>query len=474
MPDKILIVDDDPGIRDTLSDLIQELGYQTCTAQDGLAAISLLNAGPFLCVFTDIMMPNMSGIELIQKIKSRDISLPIIVITGYASLKIAVDAMKNGASDFLPKPFTVKQIELLLSKMQREKQLLEENKRYSDELQLRRLIDTLVGQLEDKAQEISSLQDMSERITSLKGIRDLVGAIEDVAGDMITDAQVCFYPLNRKSWKLIDPVAGTERTPDDELEHGCIARKEVPGVLDCGNYETVFPLMIEDQLFAALSIVSSKMLTTDEERKIAYFLQRAAERMENVALYEGLYENILSTLNSMAKIIDARDPYTSQHSTRVTMLATSLARALKISVDDLDILSIAASLHDIGKVGIPDHILLKPDRLTDEEFTVIKRHADIGADILNPIIPMRKESQIIRHHHERYDGKGYPLGLAGEDIPLLSRIITLADAYDAMTSDRPYRKGLAKEAALAEITRCRGTQFDPVIAGIFIETLGED
>lgn len=187
-------------------------------------------------------------------------------------------------------------------------------------------------------------------------------------------------------------------------------------------------------------------------------------------------------LFSLARLAESRDAETGDHLERIRCYVRIIAEEMvswnrhpeAMTGHFVDEIYLSSPLHDIGKVGIPDHILLKPDRLTDEEFTVIKRHADIGADILNPIIPMRKESQIIRHHHERYDGKGYPLGLAGEDIPLLSRIITLADAYDAMTSDRPYRKGLAKEAALAEITRCRGTQFDPVIAGIFIETLGED
>jgi HD-GYP domain-containing protein (c-di-GMP phosphodiesterase class II) len=119
-------------------------------------------------------------------------------------------------------------------------------------------------------------------------------------------------------------------------------------------------------------------------------------------------------------------------------------------------------------VGIPDNILLKPGKLTNEEFDVIKRHPDIGADILKPLPPMAKETEIIRHHHERYDGYGYPAGLKGNDIPYLSRIITLADSFDAMTSDRPYRKGMSIQDALEEIKRCKGKQFDPSLADTFI------
>jgi HD-GYP domain-containing protein (c-di-GMP phosphodiesterase class II) len=170
----------------------------------------------------------------------------------------------------------------------------------------------------------------------------------------------------------------------------------------------------------------------------------------------------------MAKILDARDPHTSQHSTRVTNFSLALANIIKLSDDEKDVLYIAASLHDIGKVGIPDSILLKKDKLTDEEFKIIKKHPDIGADILKPLPPMSRETDVIRYHHERYDGKGYPAGIGGEEIPLLSRIITLADSYDAMTSDRPYRNRLPIDKAIEEIIRCIGSQFDPELANMFI------
>lgn len=468
MYEKVLIVDDDPGIRNTISELIQELGYSAETAADGVDAVKLLDSGPYLCVFTDIMMPNMSGLELIKKIKAQDISLPIIVITGYASLEIAIDAMKYGASDFISKPFKVKQIELLLNKVKREKTLLEENRRFSDTLQLHRLIDNLVGQLEDKNEEILSLQEISEKIISLKGIRDLVGAIIDVSKQLLDETDVRFFPLNMKENKLIDTVTGKEMPIAGELLLGNIIRKYSSETQLVDKYETIFPLMIEGQVFGALDIVSSSVLGEDKEGKIQYLLNRSAERMENVALYEGLYENMLSTLNSMAKILDARDPHTSQHSTRVTTLSMAMAAALELTEDERDTLFIAASLHDIGKVGIPDDILLKPGKLTDEEFDFIKRHPDIGADILKPLPPMSKETEVIRHHHERFDGRGYPAGLKGKEIPYLARIIALADSFDAMTSDRPYRKGMSIVEAVEEIQRCKGNQFDPVLADIFI------
>jgi response regulator RpfG family c-di-GMP phosphodiesterase len=468
MYNRVLIVDDDPGIRETISQIIEELGYAPETASDGLEALAMLDTGSYLCIFTDIMMPKMTGIELIKKIKARDVSLPIIVITGYASLEIAIDAMKCGASDFISKPFKVSQIQLVLSKMKREKLLLEENRRFSDALQLHRLIDTLVGQLEDKNKEISSLQAISEKIISLKGIRDLVGAIVDVSKQLLENVDVQFYPLNRKTQTLIDTGDGQGRSISADLIEGKIIRRNNSLGVSNRNFVTIFPLMIEGQVFGTLDIHSDSVLGEEKEGKILYLLNRSAERMENVALYEGLYENMLSTLNSMAKILDARDPHTSQHSTRVTNFSLALANIIKLSDDEKDVLYIAASLHDIGKVGIPDSILLKKDKLTDEEFKIIKRHPDIGADILKPLPPMSRETDVIRYHHERYDGKGYPAGIGGEEIPLLSRIITLADSYDAMTTDRPYRNGLPIDKAIEEIIRCIGSQFDPELANMFI------
>ena len=471
MPDKVMIVDDDPGIRETLSALIEDLGYVTITAEDGLQACDAFEHGPFLCVFTDIMMPNMTGIELIKKIKSRDISTPVIVITGHASIEVAIHAMRHGASDFISKPFKTKQIEFIINKVKREKSILEENKRFSDELHLHRMIDDLAGQLEDKSQEITSLQTISDRITSLKGIRDIVNAIVEVSKELFDESRVTFCPVNRQNLQLITPE-GDEIDLDQRLIKGNIVQ-EVLSLHGINENKTTFPLLIEGQIFGTLCLITRRFLSRDEQSKILYLLQRTGERMENVALYEGLYESVLSTLYSMAKVLDARDPYTSQHSTRVTALSIDLAKAMHLPDEDRDVLYIASSLHDIGKVGVPDSILRKPDKLSVDEFDIIKRHPDIGADILKAIAVMYRETEVIRHHHERFDGAGYPSGMVGSEIPLLSRVIALADTFDAMTTDRPYRKGLSADQAIQEIIRCKGTQFDPDIAEIFIDIAKE-
>lgn len=177
----------------------------------------------------------------------------------------------------------------------------------------------------------------------------------------------------------------------------------------------------------------------------------------------------LDTINILADAVELRDAYTGNHTQRVTTYSLLLAEHMQLPEDQLDLLRIGTPLHDIGKIGIDDAILRKPDRLTEEEFDAMKLHTVKGADIVSTVPDLRPIIPIVRSHHERWDGRGYPDGLAGEAISPLARIVSLADAFDAMTSDRPYRKGMPAAAAFEEIQRQVGKQFDPVFARAFLE-----
>lgn len=185
--------------------------------------------------------------------------------------------------------------------------------------------------------------------------------------------------------------------------------------------------------------------------------------------YMNMREIFIDTLEALASSLDAKDKYTRGHSDRVAQYTVELARYLKMPEDEIEILRNMAFLHDVGKIGIRDEILTKEGRLTDEEFDLIKQHPVIGANILNDISYLGAVRDFIRHHHEKYDGTGYPDGLAGEKIPLGARIITLADSFDAMTSDRSYRRGMSYADAIIEVERCAGTHFDPLLAQAFVE-----
>lgn len=187
--------------------------------------------------------------------------------------------------------------------------------------------------------------------------------------------------------------------------------------------------------------------------------------------YDTLQRTYKDTVVTLAKAVDARDQYTAGHSERVGAITSKIAKKLGIANKELEQIELAAQLHDIGKIGVPDSILLKPGKLTDTEYNVIKEHPAIGTNILGNIEFLKESIPIILHHHEYYDGRGYPYGISGMEIPLGSKIISIADTYDAMTSDRPYRKALAHEEAIQEIVRCKGTQFDAEIIDTALEVL---
>lgn len=194
-----------------------------------------------------------------------------------------------------------------------------------------------------------------------------------------------------------------------------------------------------------------------------------ASRLNQLAasLYSDREEMLLSAIESLVVALEAKDAYTYGHSSQVSTMAYAMAREIGLKEQELFSVRIAALLHDIGKIGIPDHVLNKPGRLDEEERRLIEQHPEIGAKILAGIPALVQVTGMVKHHHERWDGKGYPEELVGEEIPLGARIIAVADTYQAMTSDRPYRKGLATEIAMAELRRSSGSQFDPVLVEAF-------
>lgn len=206
---------------------------------------------------------------------------------------------------------------------------------------------------------------------------------------------------------------------------------------------------------AALRASHHELQASNEQLRVAL--------SENEKLLERTKRAYLSTITSLARTIEAKDPYTGGHTERVAEYAIMLARELGFHDEELHSIEVGAVIHDIGKIGIPDRILLKPGRLDSQEFEEMRQHPEISSYILDELELPEVVRTMARNHHERFDGKGYPDGLQGEDIPLAARILTVADAFDAMTSDRPYRRALSQEVAAAEIRRNAGSQFCPAV-----------
>ena len=194
--------------------------------------------------------------------------------------------------------------------------------------------------------------------------------------------------------------------------------------------------------------------------------------MAHAFTHEALEETFLGTIRSLAEAIDAKDPSTRGHSDWVAKYAVMISRQLELSEKEVEMIRFAGYLHDVGKIGISDRILGKPSQLDPDQWKMMKKHASLGAKILEPVKISSAIKAAVRHHHERYDGKGYPGGLSGEAIPPGARTLAVADAYEAMTADRPYRKALNDEQAVEELKRCSGTQFDPLVVQAFLKALG--
>ena len=322
-------------------------------------------------------------------------------------------------------------------------------------------------------------------------------AIDDETG-IIDSLSIFLKRTNYDFVGITDPIEGIERirnehfdlllldfmmTPlhgDDVVEEIRKFNKELYILLLTGHkdlappLETIKRLDIQgyceksDKFEQLLLLIESGIKSIEqmhEIKRINEMLKESKEQLERA---------YLDTIQSLRYAVEAKDPYTRGHSDRVSEYAVLIGRKMGLSEDEIKTLQIGGLFHDIGKIGVPDTILQKEAKLTDDEYSQIKNHPSIGAHILGEAEAFKDIIPIVKYHHERFDGRGYPSRLSGEEIPLLARITAVADTFDAMTSKRSYRNALDIQYVKEEIERCKGTQFDPKIAEVFLEILNND
>jgi response regulator RpfG family c-di-GMP phosphodiesterase len=337
-PVRILIIDDEPNVLSVLASLLG--GRYICkTATSALEALGYLKAGAYDLVLSDIIMPGMSGLELLSEITRLNRHTVVVLISGNLNIQSAIEAMRRGAYDYVTKPFDLAEVEAAVERALRHQRLLKTNDLYEQHLQ-----------------------------------------------------------------ELVQ--------------------------------------------------VRTNELT-------------AANANLNQAL-EKLFLNYRATLRALATALEARDVETKGHSDRVVAFSLELGRKLGLSQNEMIALEQGALLHDIGKIGVRDSILLKRGPLTAEEWVEMREHINHGLRIINGIDFLKGAVPVVGQHHEKYNGSGYPNGLSGEAIHINARIFAVADAVDAITSDRPYHQARSFEAAVAELRRCAGTHFDPEIVKVFM------
>jgi putative nucleotidyltransferase with HDIG domain len=240
-----------------------------------------------------------------------------------------------------------------------------------------------------------------------------------------------------------------------------------------GSFISV-PLVNKNRAIGVINICNKKNkkpLSLDDLRLIKGIASNAAIAIENAQLYVSLQDTYIRTVLALTSAIDARDHYTKSHSENVTRYAVAIAREMALPEDEVEKIRWACELHDVGKIGIQDSILTKPSKLDPNEWEAMKQHSLKGAEILKSLDFLDGSIHQIEQHHERFDGKGYPYGLKGQNILLGARIIGVADAFDAMTTNRPYSRALSLEEAVEELKRNKGTQFDPAIVDFFLKAI---
>lgn len=334
MPEKprVLVVDDELGPRESLRMILKD-DYQVAVAENGNQAIDCLNQSEFDLIILDIRMPDINGIDLLKKVKEIAPATEAIMITAYASVETATEALRYGAIDYLIKPF-----------------------------------------------ELSS-------------VRKVVGK------------GIAKRNESRSIKKKISDLQLANKSLEDQIE----------------------------------------------------------------STYNRIQKHYQETIDSLVAAVDAKDSYTKGHQERVAGLVRIIGKNLNISEDDLVAIHQAALLHDIGKIGVSENILVKDGGLSDAEYDMVKKHSIIGAEILSPVKLLKEVIPLVLHHHERYDGSGYPDGLSGDEIPLGARIIAVADAIDAMSWDRPYAEAKSTAAVKEELVRVSGLQLDPEIVDVVVK-----
>lgn len=364
----------------------------------------------------------------------------------------------------------------------------------------------LYEKTEWQVQELSTMHTISQAFTSTLDYQEVVSVVAKKVGALF-DAQYASVLLPDEGSKYLNIVASYKLSAEYvwtiNKKHripigvGPIGRSFSEGrtltienidtaadyepwknIASAQNYASLvaLPLTCKGQAIGVICIYFSepRVFSSDVISLLSTIANEAAIAIDNARVYENLQDAFVGTIRSLAETIDAKDSYTRGHSERVSLYSEAIARGLGINGTELQTIRYAGYLHDVGKIGIPDHILTKPGKLTVEEFMVIKKHPVLSERILRPVNFPYPVQSIVRHHHERYDGKGYPDGFCQEEIPLGARILFVADAYEAMTSDRPYRKALSNHMALEELMRNKGTQFDPRIVEVFARIISSE
>lgn len=486
--EKILIVDDSAAVRGFLADLLKQEGYRAVYVPDADSALDFLRSNVVDLVLLDIKMPGLSGIDLLKQLKLLYPDIVAIMMTGYASLDSAREAILSGAADYVFKPFRNEEILLSITNAIEKLRIKRENVRLRETVSLFNVSEAVASAVNtDSLHQIilmSALSqtrstraalcvfDDSKRVLDVRAI--LGGEIaRPLRPNYVGYPAVDFIMQNRKPLLLSmgqdHPLAGEV----DVLEY---KPSVFPEMFPFEKEMVLFPLKIQDTMLGLILIskrAAEEGFARSDIQVLSIIANQASVALHNSRLMKDLERGYLNTLLSLNLVLEAKHPYTRGHTQRVTQYSLMIGKSMELREEEIRIIRDGATLHDIGKVGVSETILNKKGGLSDEEMQLVRKHPIIGDEIISPIKFLSHTRPIIRHHHERIDGKGWPDGVDGRNLPLAVRLVSVTDAFDAMTSMRPYRQPLSYERICEEMIKNSGTQFDSDVVEVLLSLIRE-
>jgi len=502
----ILLVDDDPKMLEILGVSLGKRGFTVRTASNGNDALAQAADRPPSLVILDLALPDMTGLDVLARLRSsEDSACPVLFLSAEPDLNARVSALEGGAHDFLQKPVPLRELHARIDgALQRSTQARASETRVSElsEEVVKERESTAKASREVKRRLLSmrTLLTVSHDLNRVMPSEDLLKAASLTLVAELRVSNLAIFGLDRENaahFRLlgvrgipperfegmrIDRSAPFVAMLSEDARPQKIARNANPRWvrslpdLRLAVFEYVMPITVKNELKGI--ILTGPKLAGDEygeyDLDILNFIANSVGiGMENSHLLSQLQVTYIQTLRSLISIVEAKDPYTKGHTERVASYALALANRLGLPDEDLRRIIFSSLLHDIGKMGVLDNIINKPGPLTPEEWELMKAHPVVGAQIVENMEFLPGVVEIVRHHHESYDGKGYPDGIAGTNIPYGARIVTVADSFDAMTTDRPYRKALTHDEAVKRLIEGAGRQFDADMVKVFVAYVNE-
>lgn len=468
-PISIVVVDDEKYICNIIVEALSSEKYDVRAFSDPAQALVHIEQNAVDLVLTDMVMGEHTGVQVLETTLASHSDATVILMTAHPTVQTAISVLRKGAYDFLVKPFRLELLKATIKRGLEHQQVVRENLHLKGQVEFLKVagaanadiaIDdflAMVARSCQKEMDATAVGIIEVDPKTKEIVRKIYTGVEELPPKGVLDNgsldKFSYTRSNKPSIRKDETTVDGEKRTRIGISQPIFVRRRFHGVIN---------LLIESRF---------DRLTPGEIDVLAILANSAAAAIANYRHYDDLHTSYLQAIKGLANAIEARDQYTAGHTDRVTKLAELIAREIGWDERQLEHLVMGCTLHDIGKLGVPDGILNKPDRLTEDERLKMQAHPELGLKIIDGIDLFRPAVPYIIAHHEWYDGSGYPHGLKGEDIPVEGRLLTVADTLDAILSDRPYRKGADLEVAVAELIKYKSTQFDPAIVDALMDLL---